>query len=135
MRTAKKAMMAMAMVAAAFCTMGDTAQAASPTDKADNTYEVMAYRYAYCAKVFSQGLPAEISEPANLAWGMALFALESGDNSAWLEVVDAAQEAQAAALAAGQSTVAWYSRLAAENAMDAYNAGRMTRMSTFYYLY
>ena len=122
----KLALLGAVAAAIAFGATGRQAQAASPTDLAESYDEALAYRYAYIAKVFSANEANAISEPANLAWGMALFALKSGDDSAWYECYLAASEAEAAADAAGESTIAWYSGLAAGHALDAYIDSLMT---------
>lgn len=116
----KLAMLGAVAAAISLGALSGQAQAKSPTDDAESYNEAMAYRYAYIAKVFSAGEGSDISEPANLAWGMALFALESGEDSAWYECYLAASEAEAAASAAGESSIAWYSGLAADYALDAY---------------
>lgn len=100
--------------------LGGSAQAASPTDNAESMNETMAYRYAYIAKVFSANQVSDISEPANLAWGMALFALQSGDDNAWYQCYLNASEAEAAATAAGNTTIAYYAGYAADYALEAY---------------
>ncbi len=134
------------LVAVCLAFVPSTAQAQSPSSLSENSYEYFAYVYSYSAKALSSNLPLTISNATNStdyqvllavetmlrteeAFQYSLNALQTDNNSLWYMTWSRSIMAQQAATELFELTgnqqaksIAWYSELAAENALDAFIA-------------